>query len=335
MKLIRSLLLIFVLCWLCVVSSKAQLKSSGGSTVTYEELYDDPYDIRKLFIMFQPVYGELFVTNINVGFGLEAQYYHLNKFDFRAHFRKAYSQKFDLERDVAENNQDLQNVPKNFSFLEFGGTYHIADKEETQETKMILYSDRYKGRKWASKVPDYIKIPSKVRKIYGGRLGFFSFQSSTDLKRATDKQGVTLVDENQLALDSTISVFSNVRSTGFYLGGSLAILKNFAVRPEKTYNDLVSDLIFTVYLDILIAPSVAVDDVVYNNNVYSSDVLNTNTLGIRGGLEGKFNRKLGWAYNAEMGFRPSLTNRGFYLLVKISIPVLATDLKYSKEAFGK
>ena len=31
--------------------------------VTYEELYDEPYAINKLFVQFQPMYGELFVSD--------------------------------------------------------------------------------------------------------------------------------------------------------------------------------------------------------------------------------------------------------------------------------
>ncbi|MFN7329410.1 MAG: hypothetical protein ACK5UP_07885, partial [Bacteroidota bacterium] len=43
--------------------------------VTYEELYDEPYSVNKLFIGFQPLYGELFATNVNAGYGIEAHYY--------------------------------------------------------------------------------------------------------------------------------------------------------------------------------------------------------------------------------------------------------------------
>lgn len=51
------------------LSSIAQRASSDDAPVTFEELYDAPYDINQLFIGFQPMYGETFVTNINAGFG--------------------------------------------------------------------------------------------------------------------------------------------------------------------------------------------------------------------------------------------------------------------------
>ena len=311
-------------------------KNVRDTTINYYELYDTPYDLNKLWVFFQPVYGEIFVTNINGGFGLEAHYLHGKKLDFRGSFRKAYSRKFDLERDVAENNSLIINSPKAYYNLELGGTYHLTDKEEGTETKMFLKSsDSTRRRKDAAALPLYTLIPSRVRKIQGARLGFFSFQSATDLKRAMDSQNVTLVDENQVAIDSTISVFGNVTATGIYVGASLTWIKNFAVKPEEGWHDVVSDQIFTTYFDILIAPLSSIDDVMLNGNTFSTDPIATNKLGFRAGIEGKFNRKWGWAYNAEMGFRPSVRKRGFYALVKVSVPVYGSNLRKSEQPVGR
>src|SRR3989337_3633935 len=83
---------------------------SDNTAVTYEEIYDEPYAVNKLFIALQPLYGELFVTNVNAGFGAEAHYYFQDKADFRAHFRTTYSRQFfDLTRDVALNNSQMDN----------------------------------------------------------------------------------------------------------------------------------------------------------------------------------------------------------------------------------
>src|SRR5690606_22908113 len=72
------------------------------TAVTYEQIFDEPYAVNKLFIGLQPFYGEAFATNVNAGFGLEAQYWYQDKASFRAHFRKSYSRKFfDMNRDLA------------------------------------------------------------------------------------------------------------------------------------------------------------------------------------------------------------------------------------------
>jgi len=98
------------------------------NAVTYEQIYDEPYAVNKLFVALQPVYGELFVANVNAGFGAEAHYYFQDKADFRAHFRKTYSRKFfDFARDLAMDNSVLDNRAQVFNYFELGGTYHIKD----------------------------------------------------------------------------------------------------------------------------------------------------------------------------------------------------------------
>src|SRR5277367_4213623 len=81
--------------------------------VTFEELYDEPFSINKLFIGFQPLYGELFATNPNAGFGIEASYYYKDKFDVKANIRKTYSGEFfDYNREASIKNSNVSNVPQ-------------------------------------------------------------------------------------------------------------------------------------------------------------------------------------------------------------------------------
>ncbi len=326
---------IFSLMFLVNSSVQAQSRNARGNTFTYEEIYDSPYDINKLFLMIQPLYGELFVANVNVGFGLEAQYYLKDKMDFRVHGRKTYTKRFDFSRDVAEKNSNVENLPNVYNYFEVGATYHIVDKESDSETRMVLYSKRYKGRKWAAKVPDHAIIPSKVRKIYGVRLGGLSFDTSTDLDRALVKQEVVLQDKDGVAIDDEAVIFGNLNAQAIYLGGSAAWIKNFMIKPDRNYSELASDLIFTTFLDVMYAPNVAVDDVLYKGETYSTENLKLNNIGFRAGMEGKFNRAFSWAYGAEIGFRPGIKHRGFYTLIKISFPVISTKLQHQKEAFGR
>ena len=90
--------------------------------------------------------------------------------DFRAHFRKSYSQQsFDMARDLAIKKSDVENHAEVFNYFEVGGTYHIKDFEESSKTKMFLYKNSYKGNRWAARVPLSAEVPCKVRKIYGVR----------------------------------------------------------------------------------------------------------------------------------------------------------------------
>src|SRR5437879_7331499 len=127
--------------------------------VTFEELYDEPYSINKLFIGFQPLYGEVFATNVNAGFGFEGSYFQKDKFDIKAHFRKTYSSEFfDYNRNAAVKNQDsysmaggsVSDKPQVYNYYEIGGTYHIKDFDQDSKTKMILYKKSLKGDRWAA-----------------------------------------------------------------------------------------------------------------------------------------------------------------------------------------
>jgi hypothetical protein len=335
----------------------AQGERKDKTAVTYEELYDEPSSVNKLFVGIQPIYGELFSSNVNAGFGAEVIYYHKDKMNFRAHFRKSYSQQFfDFARDLAVKKSDVQNRTEVFNYFEIGGTYHIRDFEESSKTKMFLYKNSYKGHKWAARVPLSAEVPCKVRKIYGGRLGAILWNSTTDIGRALEKQELTNADlrtSEGVSLPQTIfvagrnetlDVFSNISSPGLYLGGSMTWIKNVAVNFDK-FEEGIDDLIFTAYVDLLVAPSTQVDDIVYTGtdpsspnfgtHTYSVSPLKTKMLGFRVGMDGRFNRMFSWAYGAEVGYRPSLEGRSFYAVFKISFPVFGTNLDYKVESFGK
>lgn len=336
----------------------AQGERKDKTAVTYEEIYDEPYSVNKVFVHLQPLYGELYATNVNAGFGLQVDYYYKDKADFRAHFRKSYSSKFfDLSRDAAIKGGESDNDPKPFTYFEFGGTYHVKDFESSSKTNMILYKNSYKGNKWAARVPLNAEVPCKVRKIYGVRLGSVIWNSSVDLGRALKDQeltnadlktseGISLPDQYTVgANDFALDPFSNLSSVSAYLGGSMTWIKNIAVNFDK-FEEGVDDLIFTAFFDLMFAPSFKIDDVVYtgidNNgnktgatNTYSVDAVNVKKIGFRAGIDGKFNRQWSWSYGAEFGYRPGIEGKNFFVLAKISFPVFGTNLDYKVESFGK
>lgn len=361
-----SLLLVFIVVGSIV--AVGQRANSDDAPVTFEELYDAPYDINQLFIGFQPMYGETFVTNINGGFGFEATYFHQDVMRIHAGARFAYGQKFDQERNRSESNsvfllnsdgttrKGMTDPINAYNYFEVGGTYHIKDFEKDSETKMYLYKKSYKGDKWAARVPRVAPIPSKLRQIYGARLGVMHYKTSTNLRTAMGKQGVKLnelVDEvgvpftdNHENID--ISLAANMSVVGIYAGASMTWIHNVAVEFDNKYEAGVDDLILNAYVDFIYGASVVLGDITYlddnpsdpqryisNPATYSLDPIQINPVGFRLGLEGKFNRTLSWSYGGEMGYRPSLKGRGFFALIKISVPVFSTNLKYEVEAFGK
>lgn len=339
---------LFVLLLTSFSTSLLAQSASDKDALTFEEVFDDPYAINKLFVGFQPFYGELFATNVNAGFGIEAQYYHSNIFDVKAHFRKTYGSKFyDFNRELALQNSQMSNEPVAFAYYELGGTYHIKDFDVEATTRIFLYKKKYSAGRWASTVPLHTEVPAKLRKIFGARAGAIIWNSTADLTRAMEKQGLTnadLVSSENVSLPATyvdadgetqdLNVYSNLHTANFYIGGSYARIRNMAVSFNK-FDDGVDDGIFTVYMDIIYAPSIKLDAVVYNDLEYSTEVISLNKLGFRAGMEGKFNRTISWSYGGEMGYRPSIDGRGFFALLKIAFPVYSTKLEQKVEAYGR
>lgn len=349
-------------CWLLPVLLVSHANLFGQdrddkTAVTYEQIYDEPYAVNKLFIGLQPLYGELFVANVNAGFGAEASYYYQDKIDFKAQFRKTYSRKFfDLSRDLAVDNSALDNRAQVFNYFELGATYHIKDFEGPSKTKMVLYKKSYQGHRWASRVPLSAEVPCKVRKIYGLRAGGILWKSSTDLTRAMNEQGLTNADlkdaeGNGLPMtymynnqEEPLNLYTNISAKNVYLGGSMSWFRNVAINFDK-FEEGVDDLMLTAFFDIIYAPAMTVDDIVYTENNADSPVSGTRTYSVspvkqqsfggRIGIDGRFNRTFSWAYGAEVGYRPSLEGRSFYALVKISFPVFGSNLDYKVESFGK
>lgn len=349
MKIVR-LVLIIAISYSFVFSSEAQFRRrSENKTVTYEEMYNDPYDINKLFIGITPAYGDIHVTNITTGFGIDATYY-LNDFmHFKAHARTPYFLGSDFARNSADKNGfDPQSRARTYFFTEASASYHIWDKEQEHESKIPLYSKNYEGAEWAAKVPRRADIPNKRREILFARLGGVYYQTTSELSRAIAAQdvivnpvGETEESANSLTADSEGPVFGNVFGAGVAVGGGFTWIKNFAAKPDKTYEELVDDHVFSTFLDLFIFPMVTVENFYHKPQgaadfmEYDASSINTFMFGGRIGIDGHFNRTLGWGYGAEIGVRPGLAQRGFYGLLKITFPMYGTKLDYSVEAFGR
>lgn len=331
-----------------VLLSQVAYGQTEKEAVIFDELYDEPYDINKFFIGFLPFYGEVFATNVNAGFGLEAHYYHKKKFEINAHFRKTYSSNFyDFNRELASKNSSVSNTPEIFNYYELGGTYHIKDFDVPSKTKIFLHKKSFTRNRWAATVPQYAEVPSKLRKIYGVRLGTVIWNSTVDLNRALEKQGLTnqdlvtaegtplpetFVDANGVTQD--LNVFSNLYAANIYVGGSFSLIRNIAVSFDK-YDEGLDDGILTLFFDVMVAPSLTLDPVIYNSEDYLTDAVKLNKIGFRAGIDGRFNRTLSWSYGGEVGYRPSLDGHGFFALLKISFPVFSSNLDNKVEAFGK
>jgi len=323
--LLKSILIwcIFLLVLAPVCSAQDQ---DSEPVLTYEQLNDDPYALNKLYIHIQPVYGELFATNVNIGFGLQMDYQIAKGLGLTANWRHPYARQTDFAREVAYKNQDNLDNNKAFNYLEFGGTIHLSDQDQNGKSKIIMYSKRYQGNKWANKTPEKLVIPSRVRKIVGFRWGGMMFNSTTDVNKAAEQQGVTLIDEENNPVQDA-KLYGNIDSKGIYGGIGFIVIKNVAIKPHRDFGVLVNDLIFSAFMDLMYAPSINLEDIVLDGKIISGEQLETQEVGFRAGVQGKFNKPFGFSYGGEFGHRPSLKERGFYTMFKLGFPVFGIPPK--------
>ena len=310
------------------VNSFGQDKSNA---LKYTVSYDDPYDIKKLFIHFQPIIGDIAALNVVGGFGLEANYYHKNLLDIEFAGRTSYGARFDIARDGANRNAYNDNSINPYYYAELGGTYHILDQTKPSKSKILLYSKRLKGNEWAATVPKNALIDNTVRQIVGGRIGGMFYTSATDLKTTLLKQEIGLsYDDGTPFVEEDI--YTNVFAYAVYLGGSMSWFKNFAVDFESRWEPNGDDLLMTTYLDFMYAPGITIDDLVVGTETVSLEEIQKSSFGFRAGVKGKFNRTLGWGYGVETGLRPGIKKNGFFLTFKLSFPIYGTKLEQTVEA---
>lgn len=319
-------------------STDAEKEDAEQESVVFEKLYDEPYDVYKLWLKFQPLYFDMFMSNINAGFGFEAQFIEYEKFDLQLSLRKPYSSSTDLYRQAAELNNDFTTTLQSAYFIEVGGTYHVYDDVKDGIAKIVLrneYNSEKARRRETLKPVEFVKVGAKVREIVGARTGFMTYSTTVNYSDLAIRQDIESIEgrNGEVITDFVDNrLYGNMSAVGFYLGGSYSQFRNVIIKPEN-FENLGNNILFTAYADLIVMPSYNFTNVFFEGVNYDISKIKTNPVGFRVGLEGKFNQKFTYSYGFEAGIRPSVAKRGTFLLFKLSFPVLATSLKMDKEAF--
>ncbi|MEN8247453.1 MAG: hypothetical protein ABFS32_00850 [Bacteroidota bacterium] len=301
---------------------------------SYQTMYDSPFDIRNIYLHFQPLSGDIGALNVTGGFGLKAEYYHKTFFNASVSYKTSYGKRFDINRDAAVRNaiNSDDEFPMHYN-IEFGGTYHIQDlMRSTSTSKVLLYSKQLKGASWAATIPRHAEVSSNVRNIIGARLGGMLYRTVVNVDAALNSQEIELFyDDGTPIIDE--SIYSNLNAFVIYIGGSYSWIHNFAIEFSERWDPTGDDMIVTPYFDFLFAPSVKLMDVTLSNGVVSTEPIEKLKVGARTGVDVKFNRKLSWGYGLETGFRPGLKTKGFYLAFKMSFPLVGTNSEDVQKVF--
>jgi hypothetical protein len=317
-----------------LLKAQSNNKATSKSDVEYELMYDEPYDLQKMWLQFIPLYSDYFSTNLNLGYGIQGNYLLKEKFTFRLHYRHSFGKGTDFARGAGEKNRTNSNQLRGAQYLEAGFTYHIRDQAQAGTSRMVIYSRRYTYEKWAATVPEHILIPAKVREILGARLGGYYWNSSINLSDVLVKQKVSLVlpDPQDPKADPdtldprTQKLYTNIQSAGIYLGTSWTSIRNVAIKPKK-YDSHVNDVILTLYADLLFAPLLSLENIRFRDpltrteSIFDSSPVKLSKLGFRLGIEGLYNREFGWSWGGELGYRPSIQGRSFYAMAKVGFAI--------------
>jgi len=307
---------LMIVLWALTTQSYSQNKDSD---VSFQ--YDNPNDISQFFLKIQPLYADMFVGNFNAGIGLEMKYIHPKIFDVQMSFRKTYGVKFDFSRNIGERSNSVDNKLPNYLFFESGVNIHFIDDVKRVVGKTSVFDSTQIN---ALSNPNKIRVGWKQRLIAGSRVGLYYFKTSTDINRALASQNLILSNGVQNLDNSNLTIISSMKSTGYYLGTSLMIVRNFTLEYNGRPKD--DDLILNIYLDVLYAPGCKIYDITYQNQVYDLSTIKTTNLGARLGVEGMFNHNFSFSYGIETGYRPGIKSRTFYALLKIAFPVIVAKV---------
>lgn len=280
----------------------------------------DPTGVR-FNIMLQPYYIETNGANqVNFGMGGRVDYYFPKVLSLHASIKQAL---YDLNNYNANGKGAItsENTTNLFQQYEFGtGLFFNLDGY----TKTRVYA--WPGTGYYDAVEkdtfyDYTKESLPCRTMIGLRGGVYNWRQSVDA--VTASKGPLEATDGYVFNDSN-DLYTNITSRGFYAGVSLSKLVDVFYPGVHGQPRNVS-FIRNLYLDVLFAPDITVDNIVINGvsrNVSGPKGLPTQNMGGRIVYEKIGVRdfpKFNFSYRIEAGIRPGLADKGFYVMQTIGI----------------
>jgi hypothetical protein len=331
--------------------------------VNYKVLFDDPYQLNRLWLHFSPLMLHASGSNSNMGFGIQPRFFLGKSVQLSGSFFQSYGRGTDFTRNQALNNAGIVqrlpnqrrdiNLPQTNTFNSFSnweatGQYHIFDKEIKSTSKVMLTSRKVRISEFST--VDNIIVNSKNRSIFSARAGGGIYASAVSLAKPMQKanaslpgpEGAQLLPNGSSIIGGIASatarnqLYSNLRYGYIHVGGSYQYIRNVSIRADK-FGNLANNIIVTGYSDILLAPNPVLDNVTVAQAqgppiTFSTEGLKTSNIGARAGFEVFYNQDLHYAFGGEVGVRPGLRGQGFYFMARVSFPSLSFNFHRSRIA---
>lgn len=328
---------------------------SQAQSVTYDVLEDNPRDMKNLLIGFDPFYGEAWGgERFNLGWSAWGIWQINNKVQAELNFRRPYNTFFDASYDDATtgfsaHNSEYDNL-KPTRFLNAMGSFSLVTKEVRKPVRVVLNSSSSGG--WTSTT--YINPTANVLKTMNVRGGIFKYNSTIgfgDDGRAfgavTTDDGETLAlygayneEGEEIAGSSNgLAWATNANATCLVGGIGWESNRNIVINADG-YGRKKNSMWQEFYLDVMFAPAPTIADVSYGEHTFDvtgnhESALQTSNLGWRFGYRSmSVKRAINWGWNCEMGSRPGLQGKGFYLVWGVSLPVVGIKVPYLGKQAG-
>jgi hypothetical protein len=328
-----------------LVAAFSFCKTVNAQNVSYTILKNDPHDVKKLQVYFSPFYADAFLPNITLGFGVGGAYEINRKLDVNVFFNKPYSKTFDYAYHtnvefVPVHNVDETPLHRTY-FFEGGATFKLSDNDKQKDVKVVLSSFSSGGFTHTT----YIMVPGTVRKMTKVRGGFSAYNTSvsTDIYKdenflqAKNENGETMTfttydlikpDGTELITpyDGRLNWGVNMFVPALYFGISRESITKLIIKADDYNRNKSKQTDVSLYADVLFAPVISINDITFRGKTY--DVTNgdehsfrTNNLGFRVGYDYTFLSKFGMGFKTEIGVRPGLKGKGFFLNLVYKLPI--------------
>jgi len=263
---------------------------------------------------------------LSLGGGADADFFLNKKLSFEGSVRFSY---FDMKRSLIKGNQDAENINKLNRFFEMraGGRFHLSDKEGTKKMKAIV-STQNTGY---STITNYIPMMVPCRKIVALHYGVQYYTVAIKGKTGPSIPGQLSVGPSVTATDgTTFSEWNSATNLNVMMVyGGLSFIKIMKTTMTSGSDSWTFNLFRNSYVDIMFAPNVNVQNVIYKNTSYNvqgsgSKGFEKNPFGIRYGMSMLSKKKMSVCY--EIGWLPGLKN-GLFTRASFGFPIVMSTKK--------
>ncbi|MBA2614092.1 MAG: hypothetical protein H0U95_19170 [Bacteroidetes bacterium] len=287
--------------------------TTRSQNVSYQIIENDP-DKRNLFIHLNPFNTQAYLSDITIGYNIQATWLAAKHLQFQVDYRKAY---------LDENATGIFSPVglKKSSQLEIGGIFNIVNKKKNKSHRIVLKSSSSGRYTYTSS----IYVTGEARKIIGFRGGlltlFSNHKVNNDFTKKADGMQGKRADGTVSYLRDSINfetINFTARSIGLYGGIDFKTIKQLIVSAEG-YGTKSNKIMNNFYLDVLFTPLVKYDLKLNTGQAYMSNVdINIpenkrKILGWRLGWQYTLNQPCGFNAKMELGQQPGLASKSFFL----------------------